>query len=585
MGKKTKTTILIQKISWLIIGGLLVLALMVPVVYELTFYGKIYPGVRVQGVSLGNLTPQEAQKKLEQQIQSQTPKTIIFQFQDQQWQLPVANLNLKFSAERAVAAAYQVGRNGTAIKRYKEKLTAWQDGISLNLDWHFNQEIINEQVALIAQNLDQPGWPTQVFYQTKNIIVHPGQEGLSVDQRKLKELTVSQIVNLGQEPILIPTRTVNPVPSQETITNLQKQAQNLRGKKIILELEAERFVINDTDLISFLHYNPAASQENIVKWVADFANKANRPPKDARFSFQNQTLLVTEPAWSGQEIEKETLVELIEKNLINLANNNEKELVLDLPAQTVPAKIRSENSGSLGIKEKIGQGESYYRGSSASRVNNIRVAAEQLNGQLVAPEEIFSFNTALGEISTQDGYQTGYIIKNGQTVPGIGGGVCQVSTTMFRAILNAGLPVIERHPHAYRVGVYEQESQPGLDATVFAPSPDLKFKNDTGHYLLIQTTFLPQEWRLIIDFYGTHDGRLATLSNFRLWDITPPPAPLYIDDPNLPKGEIKQIDWAAYGAKAAFDWEVVRDGKILQKETFYSHYQPWQAKYLRGTRE
>ncbi|KUK79498.1 MAG: VanW family protein [Microgenomates bacterium 39_7] len=577
---------MVKKISWIIIISLFILGATMPVVYELAFNGRIYPGVSIQGIPLGNLTPQQAQEKLKEKIQEKIPQTLIFQFEDQQWQLAVADINLNFNVDQAIANAYQVGRKGTIINRLEKKLTAWQEGVNLNPDWYFDQEIINKQVDLIAQNVDKPGWPTQVFYQGTKIFVNPGQEGTSVDQRKLKELTISQIIQLNQAPILIPTLTTNPVPNQETIANLQKQAQNLVGKKITLKIEEEIFTINDIDLVTFLHYNPDASKNNIANWVNDFANRVNRDPKNARFQFQEKELVMVEPSLSGRKIAEETLTKLIEKNLPILINQDKPgEISFNLPAEIIPAEIRSENAGSWGIKERIGRGESYYRGSSRSRINNIKIAAEELNGRLVAPEETFSFNKALGEISTQNGYQTGYIIKDGQTIPGIGGGVCQVSTTLFRTVLDAGLPIIERHPHAYRVGVYEQESQPGLDATVFAPSPDLKFKNDTGHYLLIQTDFLPQEWRLIIDFYGTSDGRISTLSNFRLWDVVPPPPPLYIDDPSLPKDEIKQIDWAAYGAKAAFDWEVTRNGKILQKETFYSYYQPWQAKYLRGTRE
>ncbi|MGI6278292.1 MAG: VanW family protein [Patescibacteria group bacterium] len=577
---------MIKKISWIAIIILFILGAMVPVVYELAFNGRIYSGVSVQGIPLGNLTPQQAQEKLKEKIQEQIPETLIFQFEDQQWQLAVVDINLNFNVEKAITSAYQVGRKGTIINRLEKKLTAWQEGVNLNPDWYFDQEIINKQVDLIAQNVDKPGWPTQVFYQGTKIFVNPGREGVLVDQRKLKELTISQIIHLNQAPILIPTRTTNPVPDQEVIANLQKQAQNLAGKKITLIIEEEIFTINDADLVTFLHYNPDTSKNNIANWVGDFANQVNRPPKNARFQFQEKELVMVEPSLSGRKIAEEALTKLIEENLSILINQDKPgEINLNLPAEVVPAEIRSENAGSLGIKEKIGHGESHYRGSSTSRINNIGVAAEELNGQLVAPEETFSFNNALGKVSAQAGYQIGYIIKDGQTVPGIGGGVCQVSTTLFRTILNAGLPIEERHPHAYRVGVYEQESQPGLDATVFAPSPDLKFKNDTGHYLLIQTTFLPQEWRLTIDFYGTSDGRKTSLSNFRLWDVTPPPPPLYIDDPSLPKDEVKQIDWAAYGAKAAFDWEVTRNGKILQKETFYSYYQPWQAKFLRGTRE
>jgi vancomycin resistance protein YoaR len=168
---------------------------------------------------------------------------------------------------------------------------------------------------------------------------------------------------------------------------------------------------------------------------------------------------------------------------------------------------------------------------------------------------------------------------------GDGGGVCQVSTTLFRAALNAGLPILERQAHAYRVSYYEQESFAGLDATVYSPKPDLKIQNDTPAHILIQARVFPQEFKLVFQLYGTADGRRATITNPRLWDQVAPPPPLYIDDPTLPKGEVRQVESPVWGAKAAFDWKVVRDGQILQERTFYSVYQPWQAVYLRGTKE
>ena len=112
-----------------------------------------------------------------------------------------------------------------------------------------------------------------------------------------------------------------------------------------------------------------------------------------------------------------------------------------------------------------------------------------------------------------------------------------------------------------------------------------RIKNDTPAYILIQSEFFPKEYKLAFSFYGTSDGRKAVIANTRLWDIAPPPEPLYIDDPTLPKDQIKQIDWAASGGKAAFDWKVVRGDETLQERTFYSIYQPWQAIYLRGTKE
>ncbi len=166
---------------------------------------------------------------------------------------------------------------------------------------------------------------------------------------------------------------------------------------------------------------------------------------------------------------------------------------------------------------------------------------------------------------------------------GDGGGVCQVSTTFFRAILNAGLPIIERRAHSYRVSYYEQGSSPGLDANVYDPTTDLKFKNDTPGYLLIQTLIDSASSTLIFEIYGTSDGRVTTISKPVVTDITPPSEDLYIDDPTLPQGEIKQIDWKAWGAKVWFNYIVERGEETIYQKTFYSNYRPWQAVYLRGT--
>jgi len=233
----------------------------------------------------------------------------------------------------------------------------------------------------------------------------------------------------------------------------------------------------------------------------------------------------------------------------------------------------------------LGRGQSTFWGSIASRIHNIQITTEKIQGLLIKPGESFSFNQAVGDISKETGYQTAYVIRNGRTELGDGGGVCQVSTTLFRAILQAGLNITERRAHSYRVGYYEQGSALGLDATVYAPHPDLSFINDTDHHLLIQTQFQADQHQLIIEFYGTSDGRQASLSKTRVWDQSPPPEPVYVDDPSLPLGTTKQIDWAAWGAKAAFDWQVTRQSEVLQDKTFYSTYQPWQAVYLRGTKQ
>ena len=211
------------------------------------------------------------------------------------------------------------------------------------------------------------------------------------------------------------------------------------------------------------------------------------------------------------------------------------------------------------------------------------MAASRINGTLVKPGETFSFNNALGDVSQFTGYRQAYIISGGKTILGDGGGVCQVSTTLFRALLNGGLPINERTAHAYRVGYYEQNSPPGLDATVYGPTPDLKFTNDTPGHILITAKADSKNLSLVFELYGTSDGRKSTISNPVVSNITPALPTVYQDDPTLPMGKTKQIDYAAAGARVTFNYSVERNGENIYKKTFVSNYRPWAAVYLKGT--
>jgi vancomycin resistance protein YoaR len=218
-------------------------------------------------------------------------------------------------------------------------------------------------------------------------------------------------------------------------------------------------------------------------------------------------------------------------------------------------------------------------------VHNIELAAARLNGVLIKPGEEFSFNAAVGEVSAATGYQAAYIIQNGRTQLGDGGGLCQDSTTVFRAALDSGLPITVRRGHSYRVGYYEQNAKAGLDATVYSPSTDLKFINDTPAHILIQTEVDSPNRTLKVYFYGTSDGRKATIKDHVVWGITPAPPDVYQDDPTLPVGTVKQVDWKAQGAKAQFVYVVERGGEIIFEKTFTTIYQPWAAVFLRGTKQ
>jgi vancomycin resistance protein YoaR len=321
--------------------------------------------------------------------------------------------------------------------------------------------------------------------------------------------------------------------------------------------------------------------EDILEAISE---RVDVPTEDALFQFTNNKVTAFRASTDGRQLNKDEARERIKQAFLIVAKTNQQHITVMLPVETIHPLISTNSVNSFGIRELIGRGYSEFTGSIAGRIHNVALAASRLNGVLIKPGDVFSFNTVLGDISAATGYQSAYIIKEGRTVLGDGGGVCQVSSTLFRAALDAGLPIIERHAHAYRVHYYEEGGyKPGLDATVFAPSVDLKFKNDTPTYILIQARTDTRNLHLTFELYGSKDGRVSEIFNHKVWDQSPPPEPLYQDDPTIPKGVTKQVDWAAWGAKASFQYRVTRGGEVLQNTTFYSNFRPWQAVYLVGT--
>lgn len=341
-----------------------------------------------------------------------------------------------------------------------------------------------------------------------------------------------------------------------------------------------KYLTKNTDLTPLFKWD----SQKLDDVLDNLATGLNIPVQEALFQFANGKVTSFKPSRDGRQVNIAMAKKLFLNAVQKIPDNPEKTILINLPIDTVKPAFTTENVNSFGIKSLIGRGYSQFSGSIPERIHNVALAAAKLNGILIKPGETFSFNDALGDVSGDTGFLPAYIIKEGRTVLGDGGGVCQVSTTLFRAALNAGLPITERHAHDYRVHYYEEGGfKPGLDATVFGPSFDLKFRNNTPGYILIQTKSDVNNLNLTFELYGTGDGRQAIISDHRIWDITPPPADLYQDDPTMPKGTLKQVDFAAWGTKATFHYHILRNGETLENTDFYSDFKPWQAVYLRGT--
>ncbi len=437
---------------------------------------------------------------------------------------------------------------------------------------------------------------TFIFYEKANSgLVYPGItiNNVSVERRTIKEVeelfrrkneTIGNTqftFSLDDNTAEASAKDLNFGYNEELVA---KQAMSLgRSDNLLsnISIIAQAY-FSGLNLQPSYHY----SEDALNKILTPFAERVNKEPVDALFTFQNGKVLAFKPSEEGRVID----VEKVKKDLSSqfekiLLKQKPQKIIIPVSIKTLQPKIPTDKANNLGIKELIGTGTSLFAHSIQSRIFNINLATSRINGALIAPNEIFSFNKALGDVSSFTGYQKAYVIQNGKTVLGDGGGVCQVSTTFFRALLNAGLPITERHAHAYRVGYYEQDGLPGLDATIYVPAIDLKFKNDTDNYILVQTQIDPVSQQLSIFLYGAGDGRTVTLTQPVITNRTPSPPDLYQDDPTLPKGIVKQVDYKAEGARVSFAREVVKNGNKIISENFISNYAPWQSVFLRGTKE
>lgn len=260
-----------------------------------------------------------------------------------------------------------------------------------------------------------------------------------------------------------------------------------------------------------------ADEKSIQSSLEDLKRKFNKDPLNASFSVEEGKVVIASPSKNGIELDVEKGIEKISQQLI-LENGKKSNTAttIELPYGEINPPLSSEDIENLKINKLIGEGKSNFKGSPKNRIFNINVAISRYNGVLIKPGEEFSFVKVLGEVDDEHGYLPELVIKRDKTEPEFGGGICQVSTTTFRAAIYSGLKITARRNHAYPVRYYNPQ---GLDATVYVPRPDLRFINNTPGYILIQTKIKGTE--LIFQFYGTDDGRRIEIIGPKITEKNP----------------------------------------------------------------
>lgn len=569
--------------------------------YELNFRGRIFPGVRAWGVDLSGLKPEEAALALTSAFTYPNNPAFLLSDGQAERSFTPADLGLTFDVGATVLAAYQVGRSGDILADWQAQYQTWHAGVEVAPVLVLDEARTQAVLEALAGETFQPAVEASLQAQGTAVIATPGQIGRRLDVPAVLAELRGHLARTEKAALLLPF--VESVPLVLDASAQAEAARRLLSAPLVLTISAPYagdpgpWTVAPEQLAALLRITRVADGVNGARFdvtldpaglhaVLDpLGEPLRREARAARFIFNDETRLleVIQPALDARELDVEATIAAINAALPGGAHT------VPLVFRTTPPAIPNDlTAAQLGITELVSEQYTSFRGSSAERLNNIQVAAARFHGLLVPPGATFSFAENIGDISLDSGFAEALIIYGGRTIRGVGGGVCQVSTTLFRAVWFGGYPIVERNAHAYRVGYYEQRTAawqgPGLDAAVFTPLVDFKFQNDTPYWLLMETYFYPNAGQLVWKFYSTSDGRTVTTSGPVVENQVPAPEPEYEENPALAAGEIKQVDYAAEGADVTVTRTVMRAGAQINlgEAPLRTHYQPWRAVYEYG---
>lgn len=448
---------------------------------------------------------------------------------------------------------------------------------------NFDPEKVKAWIQTLSDTVHREATPAAVIARnskTTPFIIVRGTSGQRLDVETTVQ-TIMQSEFVPTSAYVLQTKSTGSVLTDAEYESSKQRVQALLKKTLSLSIDGKTRTLTYIEFLPLLSLPNGYAHESVRAYISSLSKETGTQPVEPELIIENNQVKRFVPPKDGKVINEDQGTQLLLQALLTMETAT-KSPELTLPLVVTSPKKTLSSTNTLGIHERIGMGTSAYSHSIPNRVYNVAHTTAKIHAKLVMPGEEFSFNKYLGEVSKITGFKQAYVIKDGQTVLGDGGGVCQVSSTLFRAVLNAGLPITERKGHSYRVSYYEQNNKPGFDATVYSPHPDLRFVNDTGTPILINAVANSKDLTMYIELYGKSDGRKAEILNYKQWGAQPAPPALYQDDPSLPHGVVKQVDYAAPGLKTSFDYKVTYPNGKIQTTTYKTNYIPWRAVYLRG---
>lgn len=547
-------------------------------------------GLYVGNVNISGLSLEEAMLQIQARYQTIETEGLNFNYGEDEFNLgaievsfdaDMASSNFHYSPDQIEIALQAQSRPGP-IRRWWWHLQG-RPSIVIPAAFSLEKNNIEDRLSEAFPDSLNPAVDAAFIFADEKIEISSERPGKNINWEELFQTIEQRLAALDNRPITVKTKTEYPAIYSRDLKGLEQEASVLSAAPLKLSFKDKSWPVSREEISSWLSVKKEGEKlkldfnsDRVAKYLNEkIAPIINVAPQDPRFEIKDNKVSSWQLGADGYELDATSSAQIIIETYKD-TEIGEKNVEL-ISKITPPAEAED-----FDIKEIVGTGHSNFAGSPKNRRHNIAIGAAAVHGLVIRPGEEFSLVSSLGEIDAASGYLPELVIKGNKTIPEYGGGLCQIGTTIFRTAINSGLPITERRNHSYRVSYYEPA---GTDASIYDPSPDVRFVNDTNRSILIQSRIEKDD--VYFDFWGTKDGRLVTTTTPVIYNIVKPAATKLIETEDLKPGEKKCTERAHNGADAYFDYTVIypegaTSSPLEQTRRFSSHYVPWQEVCLIG---
>ena len=522
---------------------------------------RLADGTRIAGVDVGGMTPAAAQHLLDARATRLANVPVTFVAAGKTFRIPPRELAVHVDWAATVRQVQRDGGGFGVIRGYRRLgLELFPQSVQPRIESY--DAAVNYEVGQLASKIDRPHREASLVRRGLHVSIHAGSTGTVLDREAAKRVIVAALASFSRAPVTLPVRSDPPSITIVRLIPAQRLASRAVSGPVMLELGGTHWRIPRWRMATLLRLGsplriagPAAE-----RYFAQLRKRIDQAPHDAAWEPVAGGTVKLVAARPGLQLDvARTAAALL------AASERSADRVAQVVVQKASAARSTKQAASMGIRATVGSYETIY-GGDPNRIHNVQLVARLIDGKLIAPDATFSFNGATGERSAAKGFLTAPVIIDGEVQTGLGGGVCQVSTTLFNAAYEAGLPITARTNHALYISHYPL----GRDATVDYPDVDLKFVNDTGHWLLLRT-FVGSD-SLSVVLYGTPVHRRVDTIAAPLSVVAPPPVQKTVDA-TLKPGEVVVDDLGVPAQSTSVERKVYsQSGTLLSDQTWYSSY-------------